>query len=59
MPSKARPREKVGKRYVRRNAKGEFTDDQVSVGRSLTADRRKKSKTNAKKGFGDRGDRSR
>jgi hypothetical protein len=55
----SRPREKAGKRYVRRNDKGEFTEDQVSIGRSLAADRRKKSKTVAKKGQGDRGDRRR
>ena len=61
--SKVRPREKVGTgsgaRYVRRDANGQFTSDQTSVGRSLTADRRRKAKTTAKKGFGDRGDRRR
>jgi hypothetical protein len=44
------------KRYVRRNKKGEF-DKVVDVGRSLAADRRSKSKTKAKPGQGDRGDR--
>lgn len=51
------PREKAGKRYVRRDDQGQFTKDQTSVGRSLAADRRKKSDTKAKKGYGDRGDR--
>ena len=45
-------------RYVRRK-KGKFTKKQVSVGRSLAADRRSKSKTIAKKGEGDRGDQKR
>lgn len=59
---KARPREliephKGDKRYVRRNAEGEFTKDQVDVGKSLSADARKHSKTVVKKGFGDKGDR--
>jgi hypothetical protein len=44
------------KRYVRRNKKGEF-DKVVDVGRSLAADRRSKSKTKAKPGQGDKGDR--
>lgn len=43
------------KRYVRRNKKGEFKESD-DVGRSLAADRRKKAKTVAKKGEGDRGD---
>ena len=43
-------------RYARRDARGQFTDSQVSVGRSLAVDRRKKSKTVAPKGQGDRGD---
>jgi len=46
------------KRFVRRE-KGKFTSKQVSVGRSLAADRRSKSKTVAKKGEGDRGDQRR
>jgi hypothetical protein len=59
--TKARPRERIGKgsraRFVRRDESGQFTSDQTSVGRSLTADRRRKAKTTVKKGFGDRGDR--
>jgi hypothetical protein len=47
---------KGDKRYVRRNKKGQFkeTDD---VGRSLAQDRRRKAKTAAPRGQGDRGDR--
>jgi hypothetical protein len=44
------------KRYVRRNSKGQFKESD-DVGRSLAADRRRKAKTAAKKGEGDRGDR--
>ena len=46
-----------GKRYVRRDGQGQFTDDQTSVGRSLTQDRRRKAKTTAKPDQGDKGDR--
>ena len=48
---------KGDKRYVRRNKKGEFkeVDD---VGRSLSADRRRKAKTVTKAGQGDKGDRA-
>ena len=49
---------KGDKRYVRRK-KGKFTKSQDDVGRSLTADRRKKAKMVAKKGEGDRGDQRR
>lgn len=44
------------KRYVRRDAEGHFTEDQVDVGRSLSADRRREAKHDAPKGQGDRGD---
>lgn len=44
------------KRYVRRDAQGQFKESD-DVGRSLAADRKRKSKTVAKKGEGDRGDR--
>ena len=47
---------KGDKRYVRRDEQGQFTDQQVNVGRSLAADRRSKSKTIVPKGQGDRGD---
>jgi hypothetical protein len=46
------------KRYVRRK-QGKFTKSQDEVGRSLSADRRKRAKKVAKKGEGDRGDRRR
>jgi hypothetical protein len=47
---------KGDKRYVRRNAKGQFSevDDQS---RSLSQDQRRKASTGSKKGQGDRGDR--
>jgi hypothetical protein len=61
MAAKARPRELINtgtsKRYVRRDDHGRFTKDQVDVGRSLSADRRRLAKTTVKPGFGDRGDR--
>jgi hypothetical protein len=44
------------KRYVRRDDDGQFTDDQVNVGRSLSQDQRQDAKTNTPKGQGDRGD---
>ena len=47
------------KRYVRRDKEGQFTDSQVNVGKSLSADRRSKSKTIVPKGQGDRGDQKR
>jgi hypothetical protein len=46
---------KGDRRFVRRNKQGEFKKE-VNVGRSLAADRRRKSKTKVKKGQGDRGD---
>lgn len=45
------------KRYVRRDAEGQFTKE-VDVGKSLAADRRTKAKTEVKSGQGDRGDRA-
>jgi hypothetical protein len=45
-----------GKRFARRSATGNFQEsDQVS--KSLPGDRRKKAKTKAKRGQGDKGDR--
>ena len=44
------------KRFARRDAEGRFTEDQSDVGRSLSSDRRSKSKTVVPKGMGDRGD---
>ncbi len=44
------------KRFVRRAAKGQFKESD-DVGTSLPADRRKKAKTKARRGQGDKGDR--
>ena len=44
------------KRYVRRNAQGEFKQS-VDVGRSQSKDQKRKAKTEVDKGQGDRGDR--
>jgi hypothetical protein len=44
------------KRFVKRNAKGQFKESD-DVGRSLAADRRSKAKTKVRSGYGDRGDR--
>jgi hypothetical protein len=56
-------RQKIGSganaRYVRRDANGRFTSDQVSVGKSLAADRRRKARHTARPGQGDKGDRAR
>jgi hypothetical protein len=56
------PRELIApkgdKRYVRRGAKGRFKESD-DVGRSLPVDTRKKAKSVAKKGEGDRGDQKR
>lgn len=48
---------KGDKRYVRRDAQGRFTDSQDNVSRSLSQDMKRKAKTKAPKGQGDRGDR--
>lgn len=45
------------KRYVRRDEKGRFTTSQDNVSRSLSQDKKRKAKTIAKGGQGDRGDR--
>jgi hypothetical protein len=50
---------KGDKRYVRRDDQGQFTSSQDGVSRSLSADRRRKAKTVAPKGQGDRGDQKR
>ena len=47
------------KRYIRRDENGQFTEDQVDVGRSLAADERQHAKTVSKPGHGDEGDRKR
>ena len=46
---------KGDKRYVRRSAKGRFKESD-DVGTSLGTDRRKRAKTKAKRGQGDKGD---
>ena len=43
------------KRYVKRRQDGTF-EEAADVGKSLAADRRSKSKTTAKAGYGDQGD---
>lgn len=50
---------KGDKRYIRRDRAGHFTSKQVEVGRSLSADRRSRSKRVVPKGQGDRGDQKR
>ena len=44
------------KRYVRRDKEGQFTEDQVDVGRSLATDQRQHAKTKKPRGEGDKGD---
>jgi hypothetical protein len=44
------------KRYIRRDEDGQFTEDQVDVGRSLSADARSTAKKVVPKGQGDKGD---
>jgi hypothetical protein len=56
MPQRERIERDGDKRYVRRDARGRFTSDQVEVGSSLGHDRRQHAKTVVKKGQGDRGD---
>jgi hypothetical protein len=46
------------KRYVRRNNRGQFNEVD-DVGRSLSADRRKRAKSMSNPGEGDKGDRPR
>ena len=43
------------KRYVKRNAKGQFKEND-DVGRSLTQDVKKHAKKKVKPGYGDKGD---
>lgn len=61
MAKKARARELIepnpgDKRYVRRNTEGQFTKDQVSIGRSLSKDVKQHAKRVVPKGQGDKGD---
>jgi hypothetical protein len=50
------PGQPGGSRFIRRDAQGHFTSDQVDVGRSLAADQRRKAKNQAPEGQKDRGD---
>ena len=59
MPDRERTDQGTSKRFIRRDARGRFTSDQVDVGRSLGTDRRRPAKTVVKKGQGDRGDQRR
>jgi hypothetical protein len=45
------------KRFARRDENGQFTEDQVDVGRSLAQDQKQHAETESKPGQGDRGDR--
>jgi hypothetical protein len=45
------------KRYVRRDDQGQFTEEQVDVGRSLSQDSRQHAKRTVPAGQGDKGDR--
>ena len=47
------------KRYVRRDAEGKFTENQVDVGRSLAADNNQSAKSETQSGQGDKGDHKR
>jgi hypothetical protein len=47
------------KRYARRGADGQFTNNQVNVGKSLSSDKRTHAKKVVPKGQGDRGDQER
>jgi len=47
---------KGDKRYIRRDEQGQFTEEQVDVGRSLSQDRQHAAKRKVPKGQGDRGD---
>jgi len=44
------------KRFIRRDEEGKFTEDQVDVSRSLSADARRTAKKTVPKGQGDKGD---
>ena len=57
MPDRERIDTGTSQRYIRRDARGRFTTDQVSIGRSLSQDRRVEAQHASRKGQGDRGDR--
>ena len=56
MPRELIEPHKGDKRFVRRGKRGQFKESD-DVGRSLSADIRRKAKTEAKPGQGDKGDR--
>jgi hypothetical protein len=56
MPDREQLHQGSSNRFVRRDARGRFTSDQVEVGRSLATDRRQHAKAVVKPGQGDRGD---
>ena len=49
----------TNKLYIRRNTRGTSFKEVEDVGKSLAADRRRRAKTVAKRGQGDKGDRKR
>ena len=49
-------RHSTDRRYAHRDKDGQFSSDQVNVGKSLSAGRPSKAKTIVPKGQGDRGD---
>ena len=60
MPAKKRETVKPNpgdKRFIRRDSEGQFSDDQVDVGRSLSQDDHKHAQHVVPEGQGDRGDR--
>lgn len=56
MPKRELIAPKRDKRFVRRNKKGRFTE-QDDVGKSLAADRKRAARKTSKPGYGDKGDR--
>ena len=56
-------RDKIGSgddaRYARRDDQGQFTEDQVDVGKSHAADQKRSATSASKPGQGDKGDRDR
>ena len=50
------PGQPGGSRYIRRDAEGKFTSDQVDVGKAQSADRRQKAENKAPAGMKNKGD---
>jgi hypothetical protein len=55
MPKRELIQGRGDKRYIRRDSRGHFTEDQVNKGRSDAANRGSTSQTKAQKGEGDQG----